>query len=169
MEEIKFEWDENKNDINKKKHRISFEEAKTVFYDENALVINDPEHSQEEDRFIILGVSDKTNLLVVCHCYRESDSVIRIISARKATTTETNQYNNFQDGDIMREEYDFSNAKRNPYAKKLKKQITINIDIETVDYFKKQSEISGIPYQTLINLYLTDCVNSKRELQLTWK
>ncbi len=169
MEEIKFEWDENKNDINKKKHRISFEEAKTVFYDENALVINDPEHSQEEDRFIILGVSDKTNLLVVCHCYRESDSVIRIISARKATTTETNQYNNFQDGDIMREEYDFSNAKRNPYAKKLKKQITINIDIDTVDYFKKQSEISGIPYQTLINLYLTDCVNSKRELQLTWK
>ena len=169
MEEIKFEWDENKNDINKKKHRISFEEAKTVFYDENALVINDPEYSQEEDRFIILGVSDKTNLLVVCHCYRESDSVIRIISARKATTTETNQYNNFQDGDIMREEYDFSNAKRNPYAKKLKKQITINIDIETVDYFKKQSEISGIPYQTLINLYLTDCVNSKRELQLTWK
>ena len=169
MEEIKFEWDENKNDINKKKHRISFEEAKTVFYDENALVINDPEHSQEEDRFIILGVSDKTNLLVVCHCYRESDSVIRIISARKATTTETKQYNNFQDGDIMREEYDFSNAKRNPYAKNLKKQITINIDIETVDYFKKQSEISGIPYQTLINLYLTDCVNSKRELQLTWK
>lgn len=161
-------WDENKNDINKKKHKLSFEEAKTVFYDENALVINDPEHSQE-DRFIILGVSDKTNLLVVCHCYRESDSVIRIISARKATTTETKQYNNFQDGDIMREEYDFSNAKRNPYAKKLKKQITINIDIDTVDYFKKQSETSGIPYQTLINLYLTDCVNNKRELQLTWK
>ena len=95
MEEIKFEWDENKNDINKKKHKLSFEEAKTVFYDENALVINDPEHSQEEDRFIILGVSDKINLLVVCHCYRESDSVIRIISARKATTTETKQYNNF--------------------------------------------------------------------------
>ena len=64
----------------------------------------------------------------------------------------------------MRDEYDFSNAKRNPYAKKLKKQITINIDIDTVDYFKKQSETSGIPYQTLINLYLTDCVNNNRQL-----
>lgn len=95
METIKFEWDENKNDINKRKHKISFEEAKTVFYDENALVIDDPEHSQEEDRFIILGVSDNAKLLVVCHCYRESDSVIRIISARKATTTETRQYNEY--------------------------------------------------------------------------
>lgn len=69
----------------------------------------------------------------------------------------------------MREEYDFSNAKRNLYAKKLKKQITINIDADTVDYFKKQLETSGIPYQTLINLYLADCVNNKRELQLSWK
>lgn len=69
----------------------------------------------------------------------------------------------------MRDEYDFSNAKRNPYAKKLKKQITINIDVDTVDYFKKQSEASGIPYQTLINLYLTDCVNNKRELHVSWK
>lgn len=69
-----------------------------------------------------------------------------------------------KEADDMREEYDFSNAKRNPYAKKLKKQIAINIDIDTVDYFKKQSEVLGIPYQTLINLDLTDCVNNKREL-----
>lgn len=69
-----------------------------------------------------------------------------------------------KEADDMREEYDFSNAKRNHYAKKLKKQIAINIDIDTVDYFKKQSEVLGIPYQTLINLYLTDCVNNKREL-----
>lgn len=69
-----------------------------------------------------------------------------------------------KEADDMREEYDFSNAKRNPYAKKLKKQIAINIDIDTVDYFKKQSEVLGIPYQTLINLYLTDCVNNKRKL-----
>ncbi len=68
-----------------------------------------------------------------------------------------------KEADDMREEYDFSNAKRNPYAKKLKKQIAINIDIDTVDYFKKQSEVLGIPYQTLINLYLTDCVNNKKE------
>ena len=69
----------------------------------------------------------------------------------------------------MRDEYDFSNAKRNPYAKKLKKQITINIDENTIDYFKVQAENSGIPYQTLINLYLSGCVTQKRELQLSWK
>lgn len=92
METIKFEWDENKNDINKKKHKISFEEAKTVFYDTEALLIDDPEHSQEEERFIILGLSKKANLLVVCHCYRASETVIRIISARKATKNETKQY-----------------------------------------------------------------------------
>ncbi len=69
----------------------------------------------------------------------------------------------------MKEEYDFSNAKRNPYAKRLKKQITINIDENTIDYFKVQAESSGIPYQTLINLYLSDCVAQKRELQLSWK
>lgn len=92
MNEIIFEWDENKNVINKKKHGISFEEAKTVFYDVEALLIDDPEHSQEEERFIILGFSSLANLLVVCHCYRESESVIRIISARKATQNEAKQY-----------------------------------------------------------------------------
>lgn len=92
METLKFEWDSNKNEINKKKHKISFEEAQTVFYDEEALVIDDPEHSQEEERFIILGLSQKANLLVVCHCYRASDTVIRIISARKATKNESKYY-----------------------------------------------------------------------------
>lgn len=92
MERIRFEWDENKNRANQKKHRVSFDEAKTVFYDEEAKVIDDPEHSEEEDRFIILGLSKRANLLVVCHCYRASETVIRIISARKATRTETEQY-----------------------------------------------------------------------------
>ena len=92
METIYFEWDENKNSINKQKHKISFEEASTVFYDENALLIDDPEHSETEERFIILGNSFSANLLVVCHCYRESETVIRIISARKATKNETEQY-----------------------------------------------------------------------------
>jgi uncharacterized DUF497 family protein len=95
MEKLNFEWDENKNRTNQNKHKISFEEAKTVFYDENALVIDDPDHSESEDRFIILGHSNRTNLLVVCHCYRASDTVIRIISARKATATETKQYYDF--------------------------------------------------------------------------
>ena len=69
----------------------------------------------------------------------------------------------------MREEYNFKNARRNPYIKKEKQQITINIDSEVIDYFKNQSTTSGIPYQTLINLYLSDCVTQKRELQMSWK
>ena len=89
---MNFEWDEAKNQINQAKHGVSFEEAKTVFYDEEALIIDDPEHSQEEERFIILGLSNRANLLVVCHCYRVSDTVIRIISARKATKSESKQY-----------------------------------------------------------------------------
>ena len=92
METLSFEWDENKNAINKKKHKISFGEAQTVFYDEAALLIDDPEHSQEEERFIIIGLSQKANLLVVCHCYRASETVIRIISARKATKNESKYY-----------------------------------------------------------------------------
>ncbi len=69
----------------------------------------------------------------------------------------------------MREEYDFSNAIKNPYAKKLKKQITINIDSNTIDYFKSQSDCLGIPYQTLINLYLTDCAKNKKQLLMSWE
>lgn len=81
---------------NKAKHKVSFEEAQTVFYDADAVVIDDPDHSETEERFIILGFSVKAKLLVVCHCYRESDSVIRIISARKATAKESRQYNEFK-------------------------------------------------------------------------
>ena len=69
----------------------------------------------------------------------------------------------------MREEYDFSVAKKNPYAKKLKKQITINIDANTIEYFKSQAEVTGIPYQTLINLYLTDCATNRKQLHVSWE
>ena len=69
----------------------------------------------------------------------------------------------------MKEEYDFSNARKNPYAKKLKQQITINIDSEVIDFFKQMSATSGIPYQTLINLYLSDCMTLKRKLNISWK
>lgn len=69
----------------------------------------------------------------------------------------------------LKAEYDFSNARKNPYAKNLKRQITINIDGSTIDYFKAQSETAGIPYQTLINLYLRDCAVNKRELQISWQ
>lgn len=89
---LQFEWDENKNTINKAKHGIAFEEAETAFYDDEALIIADPEHSQNEERFILLGFSSMTRLLIVCHCVRDEDT-IRIISARKATSHETKQYN----------------------------------------------------------------------------
>ncbi len=68
----------------------------------------------------------------------------------------------------MREEYDFSNARPNPYARKLKNQVTINLDADIITYFKQQAASSGIPYQTLINLYLADCVRNKRQLNLSW-
>ena len=90
---MEYQWDENKNKINKEKHDVSFEEAKTVFDDIDALLIPDPDHSEEESRFILLGFSSRANLLVVVHCYREDDAIIRIISARKATRTEAYQYN----------------------------------------------------------------------------
>ena len=92
MRDLVFEWDENKNRANIQKHGISFNEAITVFSDENALVIPDEAHSGAEDRFVILGLSKGARLLVVCHCYRESDTVIRLISARKATKHESDQY-----------------------------------------------------------------------------
>ena len=69
----------------------------------------------------------------------------------------------------MRNEYDFTNARKNPYAEKARKQITINLNVEVVEYFKKQAEISGIPYQTLINLYLVDCVTNQRKIQMSWR
>ena len=85
-------WDENKNLDNIRKHNISFEEAQTVFYDPNGILISDPDHSVEEDRFIILGLSKMLHLLVVCHCYREGEETIRIITARKATKNEVKYY-----------------------------------------------------------------------------
>jgi len=92
MSDISFEWDSTKEALNVKKHGVSFEEAKTVFYDENALVISDPDHSLEEDRFIIMGLSSASRILVVVHCFRNGGSSIRIISARRAGTKEKKPY-----------------------------------------------------------------------------
>ena len=89
---IRFVWDENKDKINQNKHKVSFQEAKTVFLDNNARLIYDPDHSKSEDRFILLGISIKLRMLVVCHCYRQNDEIIRIISARKATRKEEKYY-----------------------------------------------------------------------------
>ena len=87
-----FDWDENKNRINLEKHGITFEEASTVFFDERAIIFDDPEHSIDEDRFLLLGMSETAKVRIVCHCCRESDTVIRIISARQATRKEEQRY-----------------------------------------------------------------------------
>ena len=89
---IRFEWDPKKATANEKKHGISFEEARTVFFDENAKLIDDPDHSEDEDRFVLLGVSSSLKVMLVCHCYRQEGNVVRIISARKASPRESKQY-----------------------------------------------------------------------------
>ncbi|WP_308620968.1 BrnT family toxin [uncultured Desulfovibrio sp.] len=89
---MKFTWDAQKSTANKRKHGVAFEEAQTVFDDCDALRIFDPDHSEDEDRFLLLGLSAVLRLLVVCHCYREDDEHIRIISARKATKKESADY-----------------------------------------------------------------------------
>ena len=92
MNELRFEWDERKNKANRRKHGISFEEAQTAFSDERGLLIDDPEHSEHEDRFVLLGISAALRVLVVCHCYRADGDVIRIISARRADRQEQADY-----------------------------------------------------------------------------
>ncbi len=92
MSNIQFEWDSRKAAAHLKKHGVSFDQARTVFFDEHAKLIDDPDHSDEEDRFVLLGISCSLIVLLVCHCYREEGNVIRIITARKASAQETKQY-----------------------------------------------------------------------------
>lgn len=92
IETILFEWDENKNTINKKKHGLSFEKAKEVFYDDDAILFDDPDHSIGEERFLIIGMLKSSKVCIVSHCYRDNNNVIRIISARQATKNEKNTY-----------------------------------------------------------------------------
>ncbi len=95
MDFISFVWDKKKANANYKKHKVTFEEAKTTFIDPNGRMIYDPDRSKDEERFILLGVSSALRILAVCHCYRKDGQVIRIISARKATKTELKKYRNF--------------------------------------------------------------------------
>jgi uncharacterized protein len=92
MAELRFVWDEAKNRSNLRKHHVSFQEAQTAFLDENAKMYFDPDHSESEERFILLGISFQLRVLIVCHCYREKDLVVRIISARKADRREQENY-----------------------------------------------------------------------------
>lgn len=92
MSTLRFEWGATKAASNLRKHKVSFEDAKTVFSDERALLINDPDHSDDEERFVLLGLSQSLRLLVVVHCYRSSGNVIRLISARRADVDEQRLY-----------------------------------------------------------------------------
>jgi uncharacterized protein len=92
MKKLIFEWDDKKNSSNIRKYGVSFDEAQTAFFDENAIEFDDPDHSIQEERFILLGLSQSLKVLVVCHCYRSQDLKIRIISARKATIKEQGVY-----------------------------------------------------------------------------
>ena len=92
MAELRFEWDARKSRSNKAKHGVSFDEARTAFLDESARVIADPLYSEDEERFVLIGLSVRLRILVVCHCYRESAQVIRIISARRADPSEQREY-----------------------------------------------------------------------------
>ena len=92
METLKFEWDPSKNAVNKKKHGLSFEAAKEVFYDEFAILFDDPDRSSEEDRFLIIGTIKTEQICIVSHCYRDNENIIRLISARKATKSERKVY-----------------------------------------------------------------------------
>jgi len=95
MDSLRFIWNEKKAIENKKKHKTTFEEAETAFSDPNARIIYDPDHSEEEDRFVLLGLSSSLRILTICHCYREDNGVIRIISARKANKREQKLYRSF--------------------------------------------------------------------------
>ena len=92
MKDLGFVWDQRKNLANQRRHGVSFEEAQSAFHDERATIYYDPDHSEEEDRFLLLGMSIRLRVLVVCHCYRESESLIRIISARRADRREEEAY-----------------------------------------------------------------------------
>jgi len=92
MKDLYFDWSEAKNKANVRKHGVSFEEAKSVFFDEHALLIADPDHSENEDRFVLLGLSAKLRLLLVCHCFEANDGLIRVISCRKANRKEMSLY-----------------------------------------------------------------------------
>ena len=92
MTRVEFEWDPAKAAANRRKHGVSFEEAASAFADEHGLLIADPDHSEDESRFVLMGMSTQVRVVVVVHCYRDADAVIRIISARRATRREQRQY-----------------------------------------------------------------------------
>jgi|ERR1043166_71916 uncharacterized protein (DUF4415 family) len=167
MSELRFAWDPRKAAQNLRKHGVSFSEAETVFSDERALLIDDPDHSEEEDRFLLLGLSSGASVarrLPQLPEQRHGHSAhLGLESDSDGTSAIHPQVS------LMRKSYDFSKGRPNPYAKLLKRPVTIRLDTATIDYFKQLARAEDIPYQTLINLYLRDCAAHQRRLDLTWR
>jgi len=146
---------------------VSFEEAQTVFFDEHGLLLEDPDPDDPQERFVLIGLSSALRLLLVCHCLREGGELIQ--NHQRPASEQARGEAVLGKAETMKKEYDFSRARKNPYAKRLKKQITIRLDEPTIAYFKGVAELSGIPYQTLINLYLRDCAQKGRKLSMDWR
>jgi len=160
LDMLQFHWDERKNRGNRTKHGVWFEEAESVFQDPHTRLFYDPEHSQEEERFLLLGVSSAARVLVVVYCYGDSEDLIGLFPRGRRPRRRFN---------FMKKEYDFSKLKevKNPYAGK-KKAVGINLSPAVVDYFKGLAEETGLPYQKLIDLYLLDCAKKRKKLTMRW-
>ena len=167
MSTLRFSWDPRKARVNHEKHGVSFDEAQGVFFDEHAILTEDPDASGHEQRFLILGLK----------CWLSPPGGVSLRSGdgkqhshhQRASCAPGGATAVLGKAEAMRKKYDFSKGRKNPYAKRLKKQITIRIDEPTIEYFKQVSEGTGIPYQTLINLYLRDCAQQGRRLSLEWQ
>lgn len=137
-----------------------------MFADDEALLLADDEHSEAEDRLVLLGLSSMLQVLIVCHCYRQDggnhQDRLRAKGRRERASTIPRKV------ETMKKHYDFSEARKNPYAKRLKKQVTIRLDDATLAYFRGLSDEMGIGYQTLINLYLRECAGSRKRFSLQW-
>jgi uncharacterized DUF497 family protein len=157
---IGFDWDESKNRANRRKHGIWFEEARSAFEDPRALLVSDTEHSEDEERVALLGVTAASRLIVVVHCYREGAPSCESFPRDKRATRRRL---------FMKKEYDFSKTKqlKNPYLGK-KMAVGINLSPEVIDYFKELAMETKIPYQKLIDLYLLDCAKKRKKLTLRW-
>ena len=164
MSTLRFEWDERKAAANAKKHGVSFEEAKSVFVDEQAKLIDDPDHRRDEDRFVLLGLAAHPAACRLpllsgrrqhhsLHLCRKATTRIQVLSVEVPHAQSTTS----------------PLQRKNPYAAQLKKQITIRLDEESIAYFKTISEDVGIPYQSLINLYLGLCGLAPGSMNLNWK
>lgn len=158
---IDFEWDPHKAELNAGKHAVTFEEAAESFYDPYARIIDDPDHSDNEERFILIGMSMSARVLTVSHFVRGGRTDCphhlgaEIDEERGMPVLEVPE---------MREEYDFSDSRPNPYIERLRKPVTMNLDIANIDYFKAESARTGVPYQVIINMYLTECREQGKHL-----